>query len=705
MNKKLSFGLSLIALLVAGCQTNNSTPKTSSSEKTPISSSEVSSSEVSTSTSSSTTISSSSSSEVIAEYDVTFYVDGKVYHSAKVLEGNKVARPADPEKDGYNFIRWCSDELLENEFDFNNAITARLNLYAEFEEKAPETYVVTFDANGGVLNGEATQTVIEGMAVVAPSDPMRDGYEFLGWSKVKDSTDFYDFSSAVTSAFTLYASWKEIYVEALFNVTASSEESLGKKADYAVDGNVDTYWKASDTSKQTLTIDLEEVREVSYVSQEFNDLNTWNFAIEGSLDGNEYVALYQSDASASGQKYEVNANGYYRYIRLSVEDSGVIATSREFNVVSSDMSRGTNIAYGMKGIADCWAGGCETERMFDGDESNFHCANGYHEGHYMGIETNKFFYVTEIELSFPNFVDYKFYIDYRTVDGSWHEIAAADYRNNTEALDYFKVEVNATVDAILYHFLGNSGQNWPAIKEFKAYGFESYANQVDHEVVENKEVYDMGCLSYIDRISFNNKEAGNKTIEVSKDNETWETVALDNIDGEYALINKEARYIRYSDNSATLGANNIEIYATKYARVLSTLIVPTATTNNPGYDAYWTTMNTDCKATSNYFYCATDANTVEELVFDLNNVCAIETISYKWQDNAVDPMYKLKVEVSVDGENYFTVYDTVDYVAGQTFVAETTSETRMARYVKFTAQSTGWTNCNKIEIVGYGSTR
>ena len=54
MNKKLSFGLSLIALLVAGCQTNNSSPKTSSSEKTPISSSEVSSSEVSTSTSSST---------------------------------------------------------------------------------------------------------------------------------------------------------------------------------------------------------------------------------------------------------------------------------------------------------------------------------------------------------------------------------------------------------------------------------------------------------------------------------------------------------------------------------------------------------------------------------------------------------------------------------------------------------------------------
>ena len=701
MNKKLSFGLSLIALLVAGCQTNNSSPKTSSSEKTPISSSEVSSS-----TSSSTTISSSSSSEVIAEYDVTFYVDGKVYHSAKVLEGNKVARPADPEKDGYNFIRWCSDELLENEFDFNTAITASLNLYAEFEEKAPETYVVTFDANGGVLNGEATQTVIEGMAVVAPSNPMRDGYEFLGWSKVKDSTDFYDFSSAVTSAFTLYASWKEIYVEALFNVTASSEESLGKKADYAVDGNVDTYWKASDTSKQTLTIDLEEVKDVSYVSQEFNDLNTWNFAIEGSLDGNEYVALYQSDASASGQKYEANTNGYYRYIRLSVEDSGVIATSREFNVVSNDIAKGTNIAYGMKGLADCWAGGCEPERMFDGDEGNFHCANGYHEGHYMGMESNKFFYVTEIELSFPNFVDYKFYIDYRTVDGSWHEIAAADYRNNTEALDHIKVEVNATVDAILYHFISNSGQNWPAIKEFKVFGFESYANQVDHEVVENKEVYDMGCLSYIDRISFNNKEAGSKAIEVSKDNETWETVALDNIEGEYALINKEARYIRYSDNSATLGANNIEIYATKYERNLAMLLSPTATTmDNGGYEPLWTTFNTDCAQAAGRFYCAKGANSVEVIDLDLKRPCIVNSISYKWQDNAVDPTYKLKIEVSLDGETYTTLYDSVDYVAGQVFVAETTSETRTVRYVRFTAQSTGWTNCNAIEVLGYGSTR
>lgn len=213
-------------------------------------------------------------------------------------------------------------------------------------------------------------------------------------------------------------------------------------------------------------------------------------------------------------------------------------------------------------------------------------------------------------------------------------------------------------------------------------------------------------LSYIDRVSFNNKESSNKVIEVSKDNETWETVALENIEGEYALINKEARYVRYSDNSATLGANNIEIFATKYERNLAMLLSPTATTmDNSGYEPLWTTFNTDCAQAANRFYCAKGANSVEVIDLDLKRPCIVNSISYKWQDNAVDPTYKLKIEVSLDGETYTTLYDSVDYVAGQVFVSETTSETRTVRYVRFTAQSTGWTNCNAIEVLGYGSTR
>ena len=119
------------------------------------------------------------------------------------------------------------------------------------------------------------------------------------------------------------------------------------------------------------------------------------------------------------------------------------------------------------------------------------------------------------------------------------------------------------------------------------------------------------------------------------------------------------------------------------------LLSPTATTmDNGGYEPLWTTFNTDCAQAAGRFYCAKGANSVEVIDLDLKRPCIVNSISYKWQDNAVDPTYKLKIEVSLDGETYTTLYDSVDYVAGQVFVAETTSETRTVRYVRFTAQST-----------------
>lgn len=684
MKNKLSFTLSLLALLVTGCNMNSSSSSVISNN-------------------SSNTI--TQSSEKKEEYTVNFYVDSKVYKEVKVVEGNKLEKPEDPTKEGFDFVCWCTDELLVNEYDFELAVSSSFNLYAEFEEKAPETYTVTFDAKGGTFVGETTQTVVACTTVTKPSDPLLDGYTFEGW--VKDGEEgLYDFNTPVSSSFTLNATYEEIKVEALFNVTSSSDESVSKKADYAVDGNTDTYWKAANTGTQTLLIDLEEVKEVTYVSQEFNDLNTWNCTIEGSIDNETYVTLYQSDAAASGQKYEANVEGYYRYVRLTVEDSGVVATSREFNVVSNKIDKGINVAYGMKGVADCWAGGCEAERMFDGNEGNYHCsASGLHENHYMGMDANKAFYVTYIEVLFADAVDHKFKVDAKAPNGTWFDIEGGDYTANTENIGVLRLDVNTEIMAILLHHNGNSTGNWPAIKEFKVFGFESYANQVAHEVKENKEIYDMGYLSYIDRVSFNNKAAAAKTIEISKDNENWETVSLDNIEGEYALVNKEARYVRYSDDSANLGLNNINIFATRYARNLAMLKTVEATTNNPGFESLWTTFNTDCAQAAGRMYCAINANTVEVLTVDLGNVCLVDEITYKWQDYTDAPSYKLKIEVSLDGETYTPIYDSVDYISGQLFAARTTSETREVRYVKFTAQATGWTNCNKIEVIGFGSTK
>lgn len=65
---------------------------------------------------------------------VTFWVDGEVYHTATVKDGEAVAAPADPAKEGHVFKGW----MLDGEpFDFTAPVTGDLTLEADFAPNAP----------------------------------------------------------------------------------------------------------------------------------------------------------------------------------------------------------------------------------------------------------------------------------------------------------------------------------------------------------------------------------------------------------------------------------------------------------------------------------------------------------------------------------------------------------------------------------------
>ena len=81
---------------------------------------------------------------------------------------------------------------------------------------------INFDLNGGTINGSstmATQTVYSneklgtakcypnGQPFVVPSDPVREGYTFLGWYTQAEGGTKYTFAEAVSSNITLYAHW------------------------------------------------------------------------------------------------------------------------------------------------------------------------------------------------------------------------------------------------------------------------------------------------------------------------------------------------------------------------------------------------------------------------------------------------------------------------------------------------------------------
>ena len=81
---------------------------------------------------------------------------------------------------------------------------------------------INFDLNGGTINGSstmATQTVYSNEELgtakcypndqpfVVPTDPVREGYTFLGWYTQAEGGIKYTFTEAVSSNITLYAHW------------------------------------------------------------------------------------------------------------------------------------------------------------------------------------------------------------------------------------------------------------------------------------------------------------------------------------------------------------------------------------------------------------------------------------------------------------------------------------------------------------------
>ncbi len=86
-------------------------------------------------------------------------------------------------------------------------------------------YVINFDTDGGSII--ASVEVEENDKLERPTDPKKEGYEFLNWNY---NNNVYDFNLKVTSNMTLVAKWKEIIVEPeKYNVTfklGDKEESL-----------------------------------------------------------------------------------------------------------------------------------------------------------------------------------------------------------------------------------------------------------------------------------------------------------------------------------------------------------------------------------------------------------------------------------------------------------------------------------------------
>ncbi len=177
------------------------------------------------------------------EYTVKFEMNGGAAQAdAKVLNGKKLEKPADPVKtvDGkeFAFIGWYKDSSFKEKYSFDQPVTKNITLYAYFVELlGTEEYTVTFSGyTGAEFPGKTTGRKLFNL----PQPEENDGAKFLGWwySAYNDGTKLtakYNEGDAIYENIVLYAVWENSGVPA---VSVGEKEiswtSLGVNKSYEI---------------------------------------------------------------------------------------------------------------------------------------------------------------------------------------------------------------------------------------------------------------------------------------------------------------------------------------------------------------------------------------------------------------------------------------------------------------------------------------
>lgn len=148
--------------------------------------------------------------------------------------------PDDPERKGYTFWGWFTDETCTEEFEFEGVnFTEDTTVYAYWLPEGDEPRVVYFHYNYLGLAKEYTRTFVQaGGTANAPSkEPSRTGYRFDGWYTAANGGSLYDFKTPVDGRVDLYAHWTKTQTGAVTWTFEAENVDLSKKSGPGLSGS------------------------------------------------------------------------------------------------------------------------------------------------------------------------------------------------------------------------------------------------------------------------------------------------------------------------------------------------------------------------------------------------------------------------------------------------------------------------------------
>ena len=143
---------------------------------------------------------------------------GKGLPSAQIVEAYSYFNVSSkiPTCTGYIFLYWKRYKTQENiypgESYYFDGTRGTITFDAVWK---PETYIIHYDANGGVSAPKDTYATYWEVAELTSEVPFREGYKFVGWGKERNSTTGASpgakFTYTSASSTTYYAVWKKVY--------------------------------------------------------------------------------------------------------------------------------------------------------------------------------------------------------------------------------------------------------------------------------------------------------------------------------------------------------------------------------------------------------------------------------------------------------------------------------------------------------------